>query len=270
MGDWQHALRAKYWLVKQTLRRAIDGHRFKSKLGPRAVEDCIVRRKIPHDITSFTQGLAYCDGVLVESTGLMESSGVNLLDASSGDCLRHAPIAQGWGEGCAVLDGRIFQLTWQDHKLLVYRYDDLELIERLDYPFEGWGLASEGDSLYASDGSDRIRRLSSSGETTGSIQVTVGGTPLTGINDLEVVGAFFFCNVLFDEHIYCVDRSTGQVVCAIDCWQLVSACRGSNPENILNGIAFDGESDALYVTGKRWPWIYELALPVGISLVAAN
>jgi glutaminyl-peptide cyclotransferase len=59
-----------------------------------------------------------------------------------------------------------------------------------------------------------------------------------------------------------IDPATGKVVGWIDLGGL-----GPRPEDtvdpandVLNGIAYDAAGDRLFVTGKRWPHVYEIRL----------
>src|SRR5215468_11173297 len=68
----------------------------------------------PHDPAAYTQGLLWADSVLFESTGLYGHSDVRRVDLRTGRVLSSRPLAPDrFGEGLALLHGRLYQLTWQ-------------------------------------------------------------------------------------------------------------------------------------------------------------
>ncbi|MGI4878496.1 MAG: glutaminyl-peptide cyclotransferase, partial [Janthinobacterium lividum] len=57
-----------------------------------------------------------------------------------------------------------------------------------------------------------------------------------------------------------IDPRTGVVKAWIDLAPVVAAAAQVDPDNVPNGIAYDARHDRLVVTGKRWPYLYEIRL----------
>ncbi|MFT4246531.1 MAG: glutaminyl-peptide cyclotransferase [Pseudomonas sp.] len=228
------------------------------------VQGYSVVRSYPHDPSAYTEGLFYQDGHLYESTGEVGRSGVRKLDLDTGRVLQQTVLPPPYyGEGIVAWHGRLIQLTWRDQQGFVYDLATLRPSGRFAYPGEGWALTSDGDVLYMSDGSATIRRLApASLAQIGAIQVTADGKPLRNLNELEWVNGEILANVWLTDRIARIDPASGRVVGWIDLSGLVPAPDTLvDPNNdVLNGIAYDAEHDRLFVTGKRWPKLYEIRL----------
>jgi glutamine cyclotransferase len=214
-----------------------------------------------HDRAWFTEGLAFWRGRLFESTGLYGHSLVHELDPRSGQELRsvHLPDAL-FGEGITVLGGKLYQLTWMEHRCLVYDADTLRLLAQVPYDGEGWGLANDGHLLITSDGSEWIRfRDPATMKVVRSIEVTDDGRPLRLLNELEVVRGELWANVWQTNFIVRISLRTGKVIGKLDLSNVVSSAhRSEDPDDVLNGIAFDDQTGRLVVTGKRWPFMFDI------------
>ena len=117
--------------------------------------------EFPHDTGAYTQGLIWQDSTLYESTGRYGDSEVRRVDLRTGAVLASTPLAPDrFGEGLALLDGRLYQLTWESKVGYVYDAKSLARVDSFAYAGEGWGLATDGTSLIMSDGSDSLRFLS--------------------------------------------------------------------------------------------------------------
>jgi glutamine cyclotransferase len=219
---------------------------------------------LPHDRTAFTEGLAFWQGRLFESTGLYGESVVRELDPGSGKELRRARLDDRYfGEGITILNGRLYQLTWREHMCLIYDAASFHKLAELTYDGEGWGITNDGRSLITSDGSEWLRyRDPASFAVTRSIQVTLAGRPIEQLNELEYIHDEIWANVWHGKIIVRISPADGRVVAVVDASTLVdSTVRSSASDDVLNGIAFDTASGSLLITGKRWPVIYKLALP---------
>ncbi len=219
---------------------------------------------LPHDRTAFTQGLAFWQGRLFEGTGLYGESVVRELDPGSGRELRRAALdAKYFGEGITILNGRLYQLTWQEHRCLVYDAASFKQLDELPYEGEGWGLTNDGTSLITSDGSEWIRyRDPASFKVTRSVRVTLAGRPVQRLNELEYIHDQIWANVWYSDMILRISPGDGQVMAILDASKLLDrALRSADADDVLNGIAFDPSSGSLLLTGKRWPAIYKVALP---------
>ncbi|MFZ2209521.1 MAG: glutaminyl-peptide cyclotransferase [Porticoccaceae bacterium] len=216
----------------------------------------------PHDPEAFTQGLAWADGRLFESTGQHGRSSLREIELATGRVLRRTALAP-WlfGEGIAVVGDRVVQLTWHEQQALVRDRDTFELRATFTYPGEGWGLAWDGRRLIMSDGSATLYfRDPETFAELGRIDVTDAGTPITQLNELEMVGDEIWANVWGSEHIARIDSASGRVLGWIDLKGLTPAAAPGHPIDVLNGIAWDAAGKRLFVTGKLWPRLFEIRL----------
>lgn len=219
-----------------------------------------VTTTFPHDSIAYTQGLLWADSVLFESTGLYGHSEVRRVDLRSGRVLASRALpADRFGEGLALLHGRIYQLTWQSG--VAYTYDPTSLApgDSLRYAGEGWGLATDGTSLFMSDGSDSIRILAPTTFAVDRIiHVRYKGAPLRQLNELEFAGGDLLANVYQTNWILRIDPQTGDVRELLDFADLYSS-RPLTAE-VMNGIAIAPDGHDLLLTGKMWPTLFEVHL----------
>jgi glutamine cyclotransferase len=210
----------------------------------------------PHDAGAFTEGLVAHSGVLLESTGLEGASSVRRVRATTGAVLRRsANPADVFGEGLTVLRGTLWQLTWREHR--IYGYDPRTLTRRFNrpYPYEGWGLTTDGRSLIASDGTPTLRWMSPRTlRVSRTISVTDGGQPVANLNELEMIDGAIWANVWLSDRIAIIDPSDGHVRAWLDLASLDPA--SASPDAVLNGIAVDPVTRLPLVTGKLWPRMY--------------
>lgn len=228
-----------------------------------------VLSQLPHAVEDSTQGLEFHDEVLLESTGRYGHSRILRRHWQSGELLtEHRLPRNRFGEGLTRVGERILQLSWRSQRGYIY---DLALqpLGQFSYRGQGWGLCFDGKTLWRSDGSDALHAHET--ETfahTGSLKVTLAGTPLTQINELECVGDRIYANVWHRDWIVAIDPNTGAVVQRWDLEALRYRFRppaGFDPrEDVLNGIAYHQKRKTFFVTGKRWPALFEVDLhPAG-------
>lgn len=220
-----------------------------------------VVRTYPHDPQAFTQGLVFLDGVLYEGTGLHGQSSIRKVKLENGQVLQiQKTDAQYFGEGIAVWGNTLVQLTWQGGVGFVYDRETFQRRKTFTYKGEGWGLAYDGARLAMSDGSAFIRFLDPATlAETGRIQVRDGGRPVVNLNELEFVKGELFANVWQTDRIARISPKTGQVTGWIDLAGLLDP-RDAVGVDVLNGIAYDAKGDRLFVTGKRWPRLFEIKI----------
>ena len=216
----------------------------------------------PHDRGAFTQGLVFRDGNFIESTGLNGQSSLRDVELATGRVLKQVTLApEYFAEGVTVIGDRVFQLTWQNHIGFIYDVDTFQRQGEFRFDGEGWGLTTDGTLLILSDGTSRIRFLDAVNfEVKRSIEVTRDGKPLGLLNELEFIRGEIFANVWQTDEVVRIDPATGQVRGVISFAGLVPPQERRPDTDVLNGIAYDGKSDRLFVTGKRWPRVYEVRL----------
>ncbi len=215
----------------------------------------------PHDPNAFTQGLLLYGGDLFESTGLFGQSSLREVDLETGEVVRELPLgSEYFAEGLALVGDKLVQLTWQNGRAFVYDRDTFNLENRFSYETEGWGLCYDGEGLYMSDGSATLfERDAETFEIQSEKQVKLGGEPVTQLNELECVGDFVYANVWQTDRIVKIDKKSGRVVSDIDASTLFPAAeRPADPNAVLNGIAFNPDTDTFYLTGKLWPKLFEV------------
>jgi glutamine cyclotransferase len=217
-----------------------------------------------HDPLAFTQGLLYLDGVLYEGTGLEEQSSIRKVKLETGEVLQKRDVpGQYFGEGIVVWKDRLLELTWKAEKGLIYDLATFEPKGEFPYPGEGWGLTTDGKRIIMSDGTADIRFWDPATlKETGRITVTDEGRPVNELNELEWVKGEIFANVWQTDRIARIDPASGRVTGWIDLAGLLAPSERTDPENVLNGIAWDGAGDRLFVTGKRWPKLFQIRVVV--------
>lgn len=222
-----------------------------------------VVKAYPHDTGAFTEGLFYLDGSLYESTGEQGQSFVRKVEPTTGKVLQQADLPpQYFGEGIVAHEGRLLQLTWRSGVGAIRDLDSFQITGSFRYPGEGWALTRDDRHLYMSDGTPTIRVLDpDSLAQTGSIQVTADGRPLQRINELEWIKGELWANVWMTDRIARIDPKTGKVTAWIDLKDVFDYRSLPDPtDDVPNGIAYDAQHDRIFVTGKRWPKLFEIRL----------
>jgi len=216
--------------------------------------------RYPHDPTAFTQGLVLAGGELFESTGIEGRSDVRQVDLATGVVRRRWPMpADVFGEGVAAVDDRLIALTWRSGTAYVLDRATLTPIRSVRYEGEGWGLCHDGTTLIQSDGTERLtRRDPLTFAPLSTITVRDGMVPVARLNELECTGGSVYANVWQTTRIARIDPSTGAVTAWIDAAALVSDRAGTDPDDVLNGIAHDPADGTFLLTGKRWDVLYRV------------
>lgn len=216
----------------------------------------------PHDPDAFTQGLLFSGGNFLESTGEAGHSSLRRVTPESGTVVQKVDVPRPYfAEGLTLLKGKIYQLTWQHQLGFVYDALTFEKTGEFKYTGEGWGLATDGQSLILSDGTNRIRFLDPDNfQVTKTIAVFDGYAAVEEINELEYVQGEIFANIWHADRIARIDPKTGKVVGWINLAGLLARGEAQDEEAVLNGIAYDEGSGRLFVTGKLWPKLFEIRL----------
>jgi glutaminyl-peptide cyclotransferase len=216
----------------------------------------------PHDPAAFTQGLFYLNGVLYEGTGLEEQSSIRKVKLETGEVLQKRDVpGEYFGEGIVNWKDRLLELTWKAQRGFLYDLGSFAPRGQFEYPGEGWGLTQDGKRIIMSDGSAELRFWDPETlKETARVTVTDEGRPVTNLNELEWVNGEVYANIWQTDRIARIDPATGKVVGWIDCTGLLLASDRTGQTDVLNGIAYDAAGGRLFVTGKRWPKLFEIRL----------
>lgn len=216
----------------------------------------------PHSTESYTQGLQFADGVMWEGTGEYGHSRLQRIDLKTGrtDVVASLPRTE-FGEGITLLGGKIYQLTWEDNKAYVYDAATGKQLRTFAYAGEGWGLTTDGERLYMSDGSEYLRVLDpETFRVQRSVPVTFRGAPVQLLNELEWIDGKIWANVYTTDQIVIIDPAGGIVEGVVDLRGLLPAEEVTPDTDVLNGIAYDAATGRIFVTGKRWSKLFEIEI----------
>ena len=218
-----------------------------------------VLNRFPHDPGAYTQGLVWHEGAVYESTGRHGSSSVRRVDLETGKVERIQELSDEYfGEGLERVGERFLQLTWKAGKAFVWDENLKSAGEPIRYRGQGWGLASDGEQLYTSDGTHVIRvRNPQTFEQLSRFEVKRNRFRLDNLNELEWVAGQLWANVYQTDEIVAIDPETGRVTATVDCKGLLSPTEAAGAE-VLNGIAYRPETETFLITGKLWPWLFEV------------
>ena len=228
-----------------------------------------VIKEYPHDAGAFTEGLEYRDGYLYESTGEYGTSDIRKVELATGKVITsHKMDDKYFGEGLTILNNKLYQLTYKEGKGFVYDPQTLKLEQSFSFSApEGWGMTNNGKELIFDDGTSTLHFLDPvTFRETRVLQVTDEHGPVAEINEPEMIKGFIYANQWKTDLILKIDTGSGRVVGRADLSTLrqrigippMSGRRGS-PE-LLNGIAYDGANNRIFVTGKNWPKLVEIKL----------
>ena len=214
----------------------------------------------PHDPNAFTEGLEIHDGLLYEATGIVGQSGVRVSDLSTGNILHRLTLGQPYfGEGITIFHGKLYELTWTTG--IGFIYDTATFTKRgsFTYSGEGWGMTHDSVSLIMSDGSNVLRFLDPATlHVQSALSVTAGGLPVQHLNELEWIKGQIWANVWQTPQIARIDPHTGAVQSWIDVTSILPSGADADSVDVANGIAYDSAADRIFVTGKRWPVLFEI------------
>ncbi len=242
-----------------------------SSVAPQLINYSIVNT-IPHDIKAYTQGLELHQGILFESTGNGEGIGtgtkgvssVRQLNPKTGEVMKIKELPMEiFGEGCTILNNKLYQLTYKNNEAYVYNPDTFEKIATIPYfqRMEGWGLCNDGTYLYMTDGSEKIYKLNpDTFEKVDEITVAAQREILVNINELEWVNGKIYANFYGKSGVAIIDPTTGSVEGIIDLSQLFDMVERHPDLDVLNGIAYNAKTNTFFVTGKNWNKMFEIKI----------
>jgi glutaminyl-peptide cyclotransferase len=218
-----------------------------------------IDKTYPHDYTAFTEGLVFNNGVLYESTGKYGFSSLRRINLESGNITQKVLLPkQYFGEGLTVINDSLIQLTWQNNLGFIYNKETFSLLGNFSYSTEGWGLTYNGGELIMSDGTSNLTFINpDTFQETGHLSVHDANNFITNVNELEYVNGDLFANIWLQQKIAIINPQTGLVKGWID---LTGIYQPNNTDDVLNGIAYDSQTNRLYVTGKNWPNLYQITI----------
>ena len=218
--------------------------------------------ELPHSTSAYTQGLQWEDGVFYEGTGLNGRSELRIVNPATGEAVKSVSLERKYfGEGITILGDKIYQLTWTAGKAFVYDKATLRKVGEFSYEGEGWGITTDGKSLYTSDGTDRIVvRNPQTFKTERTIEVRMAGRKVNMLNELEWIGGEIWANVYMTDQIVRINPESGAVVGIVDLTGLQAPSDKRWQDDVLNGIAYNPATKALFVTGKNWNKVYQIEL----------
>ena len=214
---------------------------------------------LPHDDNAFTQGLVVHNGAFLESTGQRGSSELRRVNIMTGSVLERTPLeGRYFGEGMTVLNGTAYYLTWMGQQGFTFDAATLERKGSFPYMGEGWGLTTDGTILYMSNGTDLITVRDRDFRFVSSFRVTRDGRSQSYLNELEWINGEIWANVWQKEEIVRIDPATGVVKSVVDLTGILPEEKRPPQADVLNGIAYDSTTKAIYVTGKNWPHVFQI------------
>lgn len=216
---------------------------------------------LPHDTSSFTEGLEFYNSNLIESGGNYGKSKLVQYDPKTGKVLKEVKLEDKYfGEGITVLHDTLYQLTWKEEVVFVYDAKTFKKIKELPFKGEGWGLTNDGTNLIASNGSSSLYYYEpGTFKLLKVVNVTENGSAVPNINELEYVDGYVYANQWQYNYIVKIDPKTGDVVAKYDLTDINDRVKRIDPNaDYLNGIAYDHVAKKFYITGKDWPQLFEV------------
>jgi glutaminyl-peptide cyclotransferase len=216
--------------------------------------------KYPHSTQSYTEGFFYSGGLFYEGTGLEGHSALLVVDPKSGKPLQMRELPPRYfGEGIVDWGPNLYEWTWQSHICFVYDRFSLRPVKQFTYDGEGWGMTRTERELITSDGTATLRfRDPTTFKETRRIVVRDEGKPIDQLNELEYIRGEIYANVWHSDRIARISPQDGHVLSWIDLAGILPEDQRIDAESVLNGIAYDSEHDRIFVTGKRWPAVFEI------------
>ncbi len=214
----------------------------------------------PHDPTAFTEGLEYHDGVLYESTGLNGMSSVRTVNLATGAILHSQPLSSLYfGEGITIFGKRLYQLTYTSGIAFVRDPKTFEQVNSFHYSGEGWAMTHDPKRLIMSDGTSSLRFLDpDTFRELMRLPVKDGLRAVANVNELEYIEGEIWANVWTTDLIARIDPRTGKVNSWVDLSGLLKPADRKPDTDVLNGIAYDAQRKRVFVTGKRWPKLFQI------------
>lgn len=220
-----------------------------------------IAKQYPHNASSFTQGLVIYKGKLYEGTGNRGESKLMEVDLNTGKALKSINLPEKYfGEGIAILNDTVYQLTWQENVVFVYTLPDFKKVKEFPIATEGWGITTDGKNLIVSDGTSNLYFYEpATFDLLRSQSVRFNGALAFKLNELEYINGYVYANQWESPFIYKIDPSNGSIVGQMNLQDIWNNIRKDSPKaDVPNGIAYDADTKKTYITGKWWPSLYEI------------
>ena len=214
----------------------------------------------PHDRDGFTQGLVYDNGKFFEGTGQVTGSSLREVELETGKVIRqHNLDVSLFGEGIALYRDRIYQVTWENKVGFIYEKSTFNVINKIYYSTQGWGLTTIDDRIVMSDGTNVLYFFEPDMFTVVSrIEVYDNEKKVDQLNELEYINGDIWANIWMTDLIARIDPVSGKVLAYIDLKGILPESERNADTDVLNGIAYDMSGKRIFVTGKKWPKLYEI------------
>lgn len=221
-----------------------------------------ITNSIPHDEKAYTQGFLFHNGYIYESTGQYGESSLRKIDPFTGKILQKVSIPSTYfAEGIAIVNDKIYLLTWQELTCFVYDLKTFKQITKFNYQGEGWGLTEWNKKLIMSDGTNYLKYINPSNfKIEKTLSVLDNSRSISNLNELEIINGELWANVYLTDVIAIINPENGNITGYIDC-SLLRANLVNNPSaEVLNGIAYDSTNNKLWLTGKNWNKIFTVEI----------
>lgn len=220
----------------------------------------VVKSTLPHSSKAYTQGLEFYNGKLYESSGQYNQSYVEVFDFPSLKSVKKEFLdIDIFAEGLTFLNDKLYLLTWKENKAFMLNPQTLKTEKEFTITTEGWGITTDGEFLYMSDGTEYIYRISPTDfKIIDYIEVLTPDGPINSINEMEWINGEIWANVYGYDVILRINPKSGEVNGIVRVPQLLTSAETTQTTDVFNGIAYDKTNNKIYVTGKNWPKIFEI------------
>lgn len=243
-------------------------NKVKSNLPQQKEIPFVIVKQYPHSTSAYTEGLEYIDGYIYESTGRYGKSFLSKNELETGKSIKRVNLEDKYfGEGMTVLNDKIYMLTYKSKTGFVFDKSTFKQLQTFPiYTNEGWGMTNDGKNLIYSDGTPFIYFIDpTTFQEVRKIEVFDKYGPTSQINELEYINGFIYANQYNTDYILKIDPKTGQVIAQADLHPLryqtgIPAPTTDDQPEVMNGIAYDKANNKIYITGKNWPYLFEVKL----------
>lgn len=226
------------------------------------IKKAIIVNSLPHSKSSFTQGITFDNGRVYESSGGYGKSFIEVYEFPSMKTVKKVDLEEGiFAEGSTIIGNEFYVLSWRENRCLVFDKNTLQKIKEFKYNTEGWGLTTDSQWLYLSDGTQYIYKIDpKTFKYIDRIAVKTHRGEINYINELEWIEGYIYANVFTDDHIIKIDPQNGAVLEVFEAKNIYDNSKNDPSEDVLNGIMYDKTTKKTYITGKSWSKLFEVKL----------